>query len=203
MLLARPRIRVSVHRYYHSHPQCKWSSGICTATKICLFPQRIPAPLQNPLSLSACSQRSFSIAASAAPTSGFLLVSLSKMTRISLIAAPHLYRAASFPIKASDHPEIVPHLLNLAGVQMQLREWAAAEIPINRALAIVEARLGETHPWRADAFKMLSEVYRETGRPAAGKHAMKHAESIISAYRRQNSLDDLVSIDELSRRRIR
>lgn len=129
MLLARPRIRVSVHRYYHSHPQCKWSSGICTATKICLFPQRIPAPLQNPLSLSACSQRSFSIAASAAPTSGFLLVSLSKMTRISLIAAPHLYRAASFPIKASDIPGA--RILKMVAINSAATHMAETSVQVN------------------------------------------------------------------------
>lgn len=97
----------------------------------------------------------------------------------------------------ADHPEIVPHLLNLAGLQIQLRKWSAAETTLDRALAIMAA----THPWRSDALKMLSKVYRETGRQADAKRAMKSAESIITAYRGQNSLTGLVSIDDLSRHR--
>jgi tetratricopeptide (TPR) repeat protein len=34
------------------------------------------------------------------------------------------------------HPQIVPHLVNLAGLYMQLREWPAAETSLDRALTI-------------------------------------------------------------------
>ena len=73
-----------------------------TAAEIRQPQRRVLASGQNPISFRACCQPSFPIAASAAPTSGFLLVSLSKMTRPQLIAAPQLLSAAAFPIKASD-----------------------------------------------------------------------------------------------------
>src|SRR5215472_12132929 len=60
------------------------------------------APIQ--VHPAAHQNHSFSIAASAAPASGFLLVSLSKMTRFNTSAALRLAPAASFPIKASDNP---------------------------------------------------------------------------------------------------
>lgn len=101
----------------------------------------------------------------------------------------------------ANHPEIVPHLLNLASLRIQLREWPVAEISLDRALAIVEASLGATHPWRLEALKMQARVYRETGRRLDAKRAMKSAESIMSASRAPDSFDGLISVEDLIRHR--
>jgi cytochrome c-type biogenesis protein CcmH/NrfG len=70
---------------------------------------------------------------------------------------------------------------------------------LNRALAIVEAKLGNQHPCRAESLMLLGRLYRETGRGADAKRAQEAAETIAAGYRRQESLDNVTSIDDLRR----
>ncbi|HYO80995.1 MAG TPA: tetratricopeptide repeat protein [Bryobacteraceae bacterium] len=102
---------------------------------------------------------------------------------------------------AADHPELVPYLLNLGSLHMRLREWRAAEMELARALAIVEAKVGDQHPRRAETLMLLGRLYRQTGRGEDAKRTRKLAEGITAGYRRQESLDGLISIDDLARAR--
>jgi tetratricopeptide (TPR) repeat protein len=102
---------------------------------------------------------------------------------------------------ATEHAELVPYLQNLGNFHLKLRDWHAAETALNRAMAIAELRLPAVHPRRAETLHLLAKVYGETGRRAEAKRAAKAAEVIEAGHRRENSLDHLVSVDDLRQRR--
>jgi hypothetical protein len=106
VLCACRRTRVSARHLYHSHQHCLHLTAACTTAKMRNCQWRLCSVGENPINFPASCQGSFSIAASAATTSGFLLVCLSKMTRYKRHRCAPALSFASFPIKPSDHSEL-------------------------------------------------------------------------------------------------
>lgn len=95
------------------------------------------------------------------------------------------------------HPEILALLLNVAALHIELQQWTGAEAPLNRALQITRTQPAGTHPEEARVLKILSVVYRHTGRRKQSRKLEKAAQASALAWRRNSQAPHIIDLRDL------